>query len=96
MKSAILITAYKNQNQLIELINQFSESQFNVYVHLDKKSTINESQLKMSFIDKHHIRIYSKYKVNWGSRNHLIAILFLAEQALKIKDNIYFHLILLF
>jgi hypothetical protein len=93
MPQAILITAYKNQKQLIELINQFSESNFTVYVHLDKKSAINESQLKKTFIEKHHIRIYSKYKVNWGSRNHLKAILFLAEQAFKNRDNIYFHLI---
>jgi hypothetical protein len=93
MKSAFLITAYKNQNQLIELINQFSESHFNIYVHLDKKSAINQYQLKKILADKHHVSIYRKFKVNWGSRNHLKAILFLAEQALKNRDNIYFHLI---
>jgi hypothetical protein len=93
MPQAILITAYKNQNQLIELINQFSESHFNIYVHLDKKSTINELQLKKILAEKHNVSIYSKFKVNWGSRNHLKAILFLAEQALKNSANIYFHLI---
>jgi hypothetical protein len=93
MQQAILITAYKNHNQLLDLINHFHENHFNIYVHLDKKSTINESKLKKIFADKHHVSIYSNFKVNWGSRNHLKAILFLAEQALKNRDNIYFHLI---
>jgi hypothetical protein len=93
MPQAILITAYKNQNQLIALINQFPINDFNVYVHLDRKSDIHVENLREKLSQNNNVKIFSRYKVNWGSRSHLKAILFLAEQALSEVNNTFFHLI---
>jgi hypothetical protein len=92
MKHAILITAYKNYHHLEEIIQCF-DANFEVYIHLDKKSKISEWELRdLRKYDTVKL-VEQKYKVNWGGFNHLKSILYLAEQALKNKENQYFHLI---
>ena len=90
MKQAILITAYKNIHHLVDIINFFPEN-FAFYIHIDKKSKVDLSPLKV-FSEK-EVFVSRKYKVNWGGRNHLKAILLLAEEALKNEEISYFHLI---
>jgi hypothetical protein len=92
MKQAVLITAYKNINSLYKLINQFPKEYFNVYVHFDKKNIIYTSGFDQSICKS--LKYFStKFNVNWGSRNHLLAILHLSEIALSSTENYYFHLI---
>lgn len=92
MKQAILITAYKNYQHLEEIICFFDEN-FEIYIHIDKKSSIARKELLS--LQKHAIvkLVSQKYKVNWGGFNHLKSILYLSEIALKNKENHYFHLI---
>lgn len=92
MKQAILITVYKNYHHLEEII-KFFDDDFELYIHIDKKSEISKDELT-------HIKNYNqvkllsqKYKVNWGGFNHLKSILYLTEMALKNPKNYYFHLI---
>ncbi|WP_203258640.1 beta-1,6-N-acetylglucosaminyltransferase [Hyunsoonleella ulvae] len=92
MKQAILITAYKDFDNLVDIICFFDNS-FNFYIHIDKKSKLSREQLsKIKTINNVKI-LSSKYKVNWGGLNHLKAILFLANKALKEHENHFFHLI---
>lgn len=92
MKQAVLITAYKNIGHLQEIIN-FFDDEFEIYIHLDKKSTITEDEL-YGLKDNPHVKhISRKYNVNWGGFNHLKSILHLCEIAMKSKDVFYFHLI---
>lgn len=88
MKHAILITAYKDPDAILDLIEFFGE-EFNIYIHLDKKSKIN----KDIFPKKQNIYLSSKFKVNWAGTNHLKCILHLIDEALKLKENEFFHLI---
>ena len=92
IKQAILITAYKNYHHLDELITFFDQN-FEIYIHIDKKSKISEQELsKLRAIN--NVRLISqKYRVKWGGFNHLKSILYLVEQALKNSENQYFHLI---
>lgn len=89
MKTAILITAYKNVNQIIDIINYFDD-RFNFYIHIDKKSNLNDFDALNQF---KNVSIYSIYKINWGSLNHLKAIIYLSNKAFENYNNIYFHLI---
>jgi hypothetical protein len=92
MKQAILITAYKNYHHLEEIIQCF-DANFELYIHLDKKSKISDIELvNLRKYDTVKL-LEQKYKVNWGGFNHLKSILYLTEQALKNPDNGYFHLI---
>lgn len=92
MKQAILITAYKNYHHLEEIIQCF-DANFELYIHLDKKSKI--SDIELANLRKYDTvkLLEQKYKVNWGGFNHLKSILYLTEQALKSSDSYYFHLI---
>lgn len=89
---AILITAYKNYHHLECLIDFFDNS-FNIYIHIDKKSSIPSEDIK-KLSSKRQVRYVSQeYKINWGGINHLKAILKLADKAVEDKDNTHFHLI---
>ncbi len=89
MKTAILITAYKNVHQVIDIINYF-DNRFNFYIHFDKKSIPNDIYKLSNY---KNVQVYTQYNINWGSVNHLKAILFLCKKALKDQNNNYFHLI---
>lgn len=89
MRQAILITAYKNIEQLLEIINYFPSS-FNFYVHADRRSLLEPKLIK---VGRKNVHVYKKYLVNWGGYNHLQAIAFLAREALKEEGNGFFHLI---
>ncbi|WP_298328189.1 beta-1,6-N-acetylglucosaminyltransferase [uncultured Dokdonia sp.] len=92
MKQAILITAYKDFSQLRRLVQEFDDN-FNIYIHIDKKSSFNET-LKDDFLQMSNVRYVSQdFKVNWGGVNHLKAYLKLSEVALTLKENGFFHLI---
>lgn len=88
---AILITAYKNYAHLENLVNFFDE-RFNIYIHIDKKSSISRKDIE-SLSAKKRVYVSKQYKINWGAFNHLKAILELAEKAVENKENSYFHLI---
>jgi hypothetical protein len=90
MKQAILITAYKSVEQVIQIINYF-DNRFEFYVHFDKRSLLDLSPLRQ--ITGKRVSVYNTYPVYWGGVNHLKAILLLAGEALKNSENTIFHLI---
>jgi len=77
MRIAVLVTAFKNEDQLNRLIHHLSKD-FDIYVHIDKRSSfyLKESE---------NVRIFKKYKSYWGSYNTILAMLFLLIEASK-KD----------
>lgn len=88
MKQAVLITAYKELDALLDLINLLG-SDFNFYIHVDKKMKIDFSILN----GIKNVFVTNFYKVNWGGLNHLKAILLLSAESLKNADNSFFHLV---
>lgn len=92
MKHAILVTAYKNPQQLNELADFFNED-YSFYIHIDKKSRITDSEIK-TLESKPAVKLISReYRVNWGSVDHLKAILLLSKECAKDKSINYVHLI---
>ena len=92
MKQAILITAYKDIEQLDLLIQQF-DNDFNFYIHIDKKSKIQKKQIELLKQIENVKCVIQDFKINWGGLNHLKAYLKLSEIALKNSENEVFHLI---
>jgi len=90
MKQTILITAYKNVEQVIDIIDYF-DNRFEFYIHFDKRSALDLSPLKST--PKKKVFVCNTYPVYWGGVNHLKAILLLAGEALKNPENVMFHLI---
>jgi len=90
MKQAILITAYKNVEQVIQIIDYF-DNRFEFYIHFDKRADFDLSPLQR--VEGKKVFVCSVYPVYWGGVNHLKAILLLAQEALKNPENSLFHLI---
>ena len=92
MKQAVLITAYKDFDQLYELAGLFEHS-FNLYIHVDRKADLPELW-RNRILELETVKyIGQDYVVNWGGFNHLKAYLQLADEALKDPENLFFHLI---
>lgn len=87
---AILILAHKNVQQVVELSRKLN-SNFNVYIHFDKKMTLDDNCLKI--LKNENIRYISQEDVKWGSWSIVRATIALMNLALSDKDNRYFHLI---
>ena len=87
---AIMIVAHKNPDQVLELCKLLKKT-FNVYVHFDSKCHLSDDNIEK--FKNAGINIYSHYSVNWGSYNICKVELLLLREALKNKDNTYFHLI---
>jgi len=92
MKHSILITAYKDYEQLVDLIQSLHTS-FDIYIHIDKKSTYTKSNIE-ALKDMEHVRyVIKKYNIFWGGLNHLKSVLLLLTQAVNNNSNGYFHFI---
>lgn len=93
MQQAVLITAYKNIRHLVEIIDFLNNSNFIYFIHIDKKSIINDKDI-LFLSQKENVRVIDRhYKINWGGINHLKAILRILKEAFRDNDIEYFHLI---
>lgn len=87
---AFLIAAYKDEPQLIRLIEGLCNNA-KVFVHINALSKIDIDKLKnMHFPNTVFIK---KYKISWGSFTHLQAILYLLKIASLDKDVSYVHVV---
>lgn len=75
MKIAILLLVHNNLKQTSRLLEHLSKD-FDVYVHIDKKSDIR----KKDFIGN-SIFSFKKYRVYWGSYSQICAVIFLLNKA---------------
>ena len=90
MSQAVLILAHKDADYIYYL-SMLLKQKFNVYVHFDTKFNLNQES-KNKF-DKEGIFVCQKINVHWGAFSILEATFVLMKEALKNKDNTFFHLI---
>lgn len=81
MNQAVLITAYKDAAQIKRLIGKLKG--FAVYVHIDKKCPQLYEDIRGTYRNISSVTIVSKYRVGWGSYNHLKAVLLLLNMVRK-------------
>jgi hypothetical protein len=92
VKQGILITAYKNADQLLDLLKAL-KGNYKFYIHIDKKSKILESKIEQIRSHTNVVVVSRKYNINWGGLNHLKSILLLCEEVIKDSEIEYVHLI---
>ena len=90
MKHSILILAHNNIRLLLQMINCF-DSDFYIYIHLDKKCHVSCAEIEALFTKKNIVYFSKKYNINWGGHNLLKAELYLLRKA--IQDGDYYHFI---
>lgn len=92
MRHAILIITHRNFEHLLYLIRYF-DSDFDIYIHIDKKSQITEAEMCALREEKQVCGIYREYAINWGGYKFLQAILFLVKKVVEKSGVNYVHLI---
>lgn len=80
------MTAYKNVNQINHLISLIPE-EWGLFIHIDKKSDINVNDID------NRAYVIKKWKIYWGSINHLKAVLDLLKIATEKEIYDYYHII---
>ena len=90
-KQAVLITVYKDYEQVKRLIEKLSGCY--IYVHVDKKSKQLFCDLTNEYKGEEHVIVVSKFKVTWGSYNHLQAVMCLMKLAIQNSSVKYVHVI---
>lgn len=90
MSQAILILAHKDADYIYSL-SILLKQKFNVYVHFDTKFNLSD-EFKEKF-NKSNVFICQKFNVKWGAFSIVEATFVLMKEALKNKDNTFFHLI---
>lgn len=83
--------AHNNIEQLKILIKLLDKVENDIYLHIDKKSSINEKEF-CSFVSKAKIHIYKKYTVYHADITQTKCQLFLLREAIKVYHD-YYHFI---
>lgn len=91
MAQAVLILAHRDIDQVLDLIHVLIPT-FNVYLHVDTKTHLTESQ-RAALKQADSCRVIQTCNVKWGSYSIVQATVDLMELALENPDNTYFHLI---
>lgn len=95
MKSAYLILAHTELNQLVDLVNTLNCNEASFFIHLDAKVQIPIS-LNKFFKRENVVLIQNRVRVYWGGFSQIEATFRLLESAYSFHRNqreCYFHLI---
>jgi len=95
-KHALLITAYRDEPTLTRLLEHFSDDfgreHFRLFVHIDKKSK-DISIDRLFGLNIPNLDVFRKYKIYWGSINHIYAVLDMMKMMLNYPDVSYVHVL---
>lgn len=89
---ALIITAYQDKEAIKRNLEVLSKK-FQCYIHLDKKSDLSEPKFLRELNAMKNVTAISRYKINWGSYLHMMAILDLMKMAVKEKEITRLHII---
>lgn len=92
-KHAILIMAHDNVGTIETNINILDSENIDFFIHVDKKSNIENFSILEKKSRKSKICFIERIKVNWGAFSQIKAELSLYEAALSKGKYDYFHLI---
>lgn len=91
-KQAILIMAHNNIWTLKKILENLDSEKFDIYVHLDKKSKLDEKEI-INVCKYSKLFVYKEIDVRWGDISMVNCEIFLIESAMKNEEYLYYHLI---
>ena len=92
MKQAIILLIHKDVKQAERLINYF-QGKCDIFIHIDRKSGITESDINNLKTMHGVIDVYRKYNIHWGGFSILKTELFMLKRAIEYSDFNYIHLL---
>lgn len=92
-KQAILIIAHNNIWTLKKMIEILDSQYFDIFIHIDKKSTIDFSKELAGFCKKSKLYIYKEIDTKWADYSLVETELFLLQKSIKNGPYDYYHLL---
>lgn len=90
-KQAILIMIHNNRFIVEKLLQEIDSNLFDIYLHIDKKSELNEADFKdLTYNSK--LYIFKEIDVRWADYSQTKTEIFLLKKAL-VNNYSYYHLI---
>lgn len=89
MRFAYLIMAHDNESQLRLLLSSLDYPENEIYLHIDRKSCLDNSLFRTQ---KAALHVYQCFSVYWGDLSQTKCQIFLLKEAIKEKHD-YYHLI---
>ena len=90
LKNAWLVMAHTNLNQLKKLLKLLDSTDSDIYIHIDRKSSIDVADLKTQYSK---LYVFKEYSVYWGEYSQISVELLLLKAAVKKGNYNYIHLI---
>lgn len=91
-KHAFMIMAHGDQILLEKLLQCLDDERNDIYLHIDAKSNLLDTNRLRSQVKKSQLHIYSKIKCYWGDVSLIKCELYLLEMATAVSHQ-YYHLI---
>lgn len=82
--------AHTNLNQLKKLLKLLDSTDSDIYIHIDRKSSIDVADLKTQYSK---LYVFKEYSVYWGEYSQISVELLLLKAAVKKGNYNYIHLI---
>lgn len=94
-KHAYLILAHSQFNQLAFLVSLLDYQDNDIFIHIDKKSDIDDYYLDLIKTSAKHSQVYftERVSVSWGGYSQIEAEMILFKAASKIDSYYFYHLI---
>lgn len=92
MKQAIILLIHKDIKQVEKLVNYF-QSKCDIFIHVDRKSGITDTDLNNLKTMPGVIDVYRKYNIHWGGFSILKTEMFMLKRAIEYSDFNYVHLL---
>lgn len=93
MKHAFLIIAHSDKEQLKELLKALDYSENDIYIHIDKKSNINDTDDIFYESKNSKVIVKKKFDIRWGAESIVFCELFLFRYAMNDGYHDYYHII---
>ena len=84
MKHCLIMTAYKDVKSINHFIDH-TPSDWGIYIHLDKKSSISIDEIR------ERAKVIKKYKIYWGGWEHLKAMMDMLTAASDDGNSYYYY-----
>lgn len=93
MRHAFLILAHKNPSQLQKLCDYLLAEDVRIFIHIDKKARQEFQPFILKNKNREGLQIISRYQVQWGSYNQILATFLLLHMAIRQEGNDFISLI---
>lgn len=91
MRHAYMILAHNQEDLLIKLLNSLDIDDNDIYLHIDKRSTLDLKRISES-VKSASLEFVDRIKVEWGGFTMIEATMILLKAATK-TSHVYYHLL---